>query len=178
MPPPRAVGEARVERAVQWLRGAERYAAFVGVVASRTRGDAAEVGRSSSAGTVLAGGADVGKLWGDAEGKATAVAIMREVIRAANADLEAHGAAPRLDEEALVEKLSAITDKMAEASYIPSTTNDFLAGRRMEVGAIFEEPVRRATAHGVDVPRLETLAGLLRVANDHIAAAGSWRDVT
>jgi len=47
--------------------------------------------------TVLAGGADVGKLWGDAEGKATAVAIMREVIRAANADLAAHGAAPRLD---------------------------------------------------------------------------------
>jgi len=54
-------------------------------------------------------------------------------------------------------------------NYVPSTTKDFREGRRMEVEAIFGEPLRRARAHGVATPRLEAMAALLRVANDRVA---------
>jgi len=125
-------------------------------------------------GCVAAGGCDVGALWRDADGKAAAVGLMREVCAAANADLAAHGAAPRVDEAAVVEALSAITDTMAGADYVPSTTKDFINKDRMEVGAIFEEPLRRALAHGVDVPRLQTLTALLRIVNDRQAPPGQF----
>ena len=58
---------------------------------------------------------------------------------------------------------------MAEVNYVPSTTKDFREGRRMEVEAIFGEPLRRALANGVATPRLEAMAALLRVANDRVA---------
>ena len=119
--------------------------------------------------TVLAAGADVGALWRDAAGREAAVAVMREVCRAANADLAARGSEASLDEEAVVARLSAVTDDMAEVNYVPSTTKDFREGRRMEVEAIFGEPLRRARAHGVATPRLEAMAALLRVANDRVA---------
>jgi 2-dehydropantoate 2-reductase len=108
-------------------------------------------------------------LWNDAAGRNAAVAVMREVCRAANADLAARGSAASLDEEAVVARLSAVTDDMAEVNYVPSTTKDFREGRRMEVEAIFGEPLRRALANGVATPRLEALAALLRVANDRVA---------
>ena len=60
--------------------------------------------------TVLAAGADVGVLWRDAAGRRAAVAVIREVCRAANADLAARGAEASLDEEAVVAKLSAVTE--------------------------------------------------------------------
>ena len=119
--------------------------------------------------TVLAAGADVGALWRDAAGRDAAVAVMREVCRAANADLAARGSAASLDEEAVVARLSAVTDDMAQVDYVPSTTKDFREGRRMEVEAIFGEPLRRALANGVATPRLEAMAALLRVANDRVA---------
>ena len=102
----------------------------------------------------------------DDGGKAAAIGLMREVIRAANADLAHAGAEPRLDEEATVDALCAITDKMAEQDYVPSTTCDFLSGNRMEVEAIFKEPLRRATKLGVDAPRLHMLAALLDIINE------------
>ena len=111
----------------------------------------------------------VGAVWRDAAAKDACVALMREVIRAANADLAFHGAAPRLDEAATVAALSEITDAMAAKDYVPSTTKDFLAGRRMEVEALFIEPLRRATALGVDAPGLATLAALLSLLNDRAA---------
>jgi len=120
--------------------------------------------------TVLASGADVGELWNDPQGRATAIEVMREVCRAANADLEARQKNVSLDEEAVVAKLSAITDDMARVSYVPSTTKDFRKGQRMEVEAIFGEPLRRARAHGVATPRLEAMAALLRVANNRTAS--------
>ena len=87
----------------------------------------------------------------------------REVIRAANADLAHAGAEPRLDEEATVDALCAITDKMAEQDYVPSTTCDFLSGNRMEVEAIFKEPLRRATR--------------LRHGDGHVGVQGQVRPV-
>jgi 2-dehydropantoate 2-reductase len=46
--------------------------------------------------------------------------------------------------------------------YRPSSLNDFLAGRELELEEIWGEPVRRAKAVGASVPRLEMLHALLR----------------
>jgi len=47
--------------------------------------------------------------------------------------------------------------------YKTSMHLDLLAGRALEVEAIFGEPVRAAMRAGVAVPRLQTLYGLLRM---------------
>ena len=49
---------------------------------------------------------------------------MREVCRAANADLAARGSAASLDEEAVVAKLSAVTDDMACLLYTSPSPRD------------------------------------------------------
>ena len=47
-------------------------------------------------------------------------------------------------------------------AYPPSSLVDFLAGREVEVDAIWGEPLRRAQAAGVAVPRLAALEAELR----------------
>lgn len=47
-------------------------------------------------------------------------------------------------------------------AYRPSSLVDFLAGRVLEVEAIWGEPLRRARTAGVDLPRLALLYALLR----------------
>jgi 2-dehydropantoate 2-reductase len=42
-------------------------------------------------------------------------------------------------------------------AYQPSSLIDFLAGREVEVEAIWGEPLRRARAIGIEMPRLESL---------------------
>ena len=42
-------------------------------------------------------------------------------------------------------------------AYQPSSLVDYLAGRDVEVEAIWGEPLRRAKAAGVEMPRLERL---------------------
>jgi 2-dehydropantoate 2-reductase len=46
--------------------------------------------------------------------------------------------------------------------YQPSSLVDFLAGRAVEIEAIWGEPLRRARAAGAKLPRLEKLYGRLR----------------
>jgi 2-dehydropantoate 2-reductase len=46
--------------------------------------------------------------------------------------------------------------------YKPSSLVDFLAGREVEVESIWGEPLRRARAIGVDMPRLASLYSRLR----------------
>lgn len=46
-------------------------------------------------------------------------------------------------------------------AYRPSTLVDYLAGRELEIEAIWGEPLRRAKKAGVSVPRLEDLHGRL-----------------
>ena len=46
--------------------------------------------------------------------------------------------------------------------YRPSSMIDFLAGREVETTAIWEEPLRRATAAGVPMPRLASLLAKIR----------------
>lgn len=47
-------------------------------------------------------------------------------------------------------------------SYKPLSLIDFIAGREVEVEAIWGEPVRRAAAHGVRLLEMEALYLLLR----------------
>jgi 2-dehydropantoate 2-reductase len=49
-------------------------------------------------------------------------------------------------------------------AYQPSSVVDFLAGREVEVEAIWGEPLRRAQAAGIAMPRLEALYDALREA--------------
>ena len=112
--------------------------------------------------TVAGGGVHVGNIWNEANTRDAAIGLMREVIAAANADLERAGKADRLDSDAVVQALSAITDNMAAANYVPSTTTDFINNRPMEIDAIFAEPLRRALSLAIDAPRLRLLTGLLQ----------------
>ena len=56
----------------------------------------------------------------------------------------------------------ALTRSMGE--YKPSSLVDYLAGRSVEVGAIWGEPLRLGIEAGLDLPKLETLYRLLRLA--------------
>ena len=47
-------------------------------------------------------------------------------------------------------------------AYRPSSLVDFLAGREVEVEAIWGEPLRRARGIGVEMPRLAALYARLR----------------
>uniref|UniRef100_A0A7S3NM38 2-dehydropantoate 2-reductase n=1 Tax=Aureoumbra lagunensis TaxID=44058 RepID=A0A7S3NM38_9STRA len=127
--------------------------------------------------TIVAGGVDVSQVWGKTNPddqhvqhsdasillRQSALGLMQEIVQLANADLKAQSKSAEffLNSDHLISILSAITDKMAQASYIPSTTQDFLSNRPMEINSIFAEPLARAQALHIPVPRLELLVGLL-----------------
>ncbi|MDA0351115.1 MAG: 2-dehydropantoate 2-reductase [Chloroflexi bacterium] len=111
--------------------------------------------------TVTCGGVTTDVVMGDRELRASAERLMRELCAAGNADLEVHGVAARLDADAVVESMMTRTDAMA--AYRPSTMIDFLEGREMEIDAIFEAPLRRASELGVPTPLLAMIAGQMLV---------------
>lgn len=119
---------------------------------------------------VTAGGITTDRIMGDADLRAAAEAVMREVVAAGNADLAAHGESGRLDSVADIEAMLTATDAMAV--YRPSTMIDFVEGRALEVEAIFGEPLRRARALGVPTPYLELLTALMRSLDPARAGAG------
>jgi 2-dehydropantoate 2-reductase len=63
-------------------------------------------------------------------------------------------------EESLVEKNIGRTREMD--AYRPSTMIDFIEGRELELGPIWEEPLRRAREAGVPTPALERLLQRIR----------------
>jgi 2-dehydropantoate 2-reductase len=65
-------------------------------------------------------------------------------------------------EEAFIQQQIDLTPPMGP--YKPSSLVDFLAGRVVEIEAIWGEPLRRAQAAGLTMPRLERLYGHLRKA--------------
>lgn len=111
--------------------------------------------------TVTGGGVTTDIVMGDPELRGSAEGLMRELCAAGNADLETHGVTDRLDADAVVESMMTRTDAMA--AYRPSTMIDFVEGREMEVDAIFEAPLRRASELGVATPLLTMIAGQMRV---------------
>jgi len=80
-------------------------------------------------------------------------ALMREVQAAA----AAHGVA--IPEEFVIDQVER-TRPMGP--YKPSTMLDYVAGKPLEVEPIWGEPLRRARAKGVPVPRLEALYARLK----------------
>jgi 2-dehydropantoate 2-reductase len=80
-------------------------------------------------------------------------ALMREIQRAA-------GAFGFVIPDAFLRAQFDVTPPMGP--YQPSSLVDFLAGREVEVEAIWGEPLRRAQAIGVEMPRLAALYARLR----------------
>jgi 2-dehydropantoate 2-reductase len=103
--------------------------------------------------SILAGEIDTAAILGeDALHRAT-LAVMEEVVEAANRcgyPLEASAVADQIRR----------TETMG--AYKPSTLLDFQAGQTLEIEAIWGEPLRRAQATGASVPRLQLIYALLK----------------
>ena len=112
---------------------------------------------------VAGGGITTDHIMSDAGLHDASKALMEEVISAGNADLAHHGESSGIDRDDLVESMFKKTSTMG--AYRPSTMIDFVKGRAMEIDAIFGEPLRRARALGVPVPRLGLLTALLKSLN-------------
>ncbi len=110
--------------------------------------------------TIAAGGVGTEQVVTDEALRSEARALMEEVVRLGNADLASQGQSARIDDDAVIARMFALTDTMGD--YRPSTLIDFLEGRSLEVEAIFGEPLRRAHALGEPAPRLKLMTAVLR----------------
>ena len=99
--------------------------------------------------SIAEGGITTDRICSDARLAGEVRALMAEVQRAAAA-----GFGFAISDEFLA-KQYGVTPPMGP--YQPSSLVDFLAGREVEVEAIWGEPLRRARAAGVRMPRLEDL---------------------
>ncbi|MFZ1219767.1 MAG: 2-dehydropantoate 2-reductase [Chthoniobacterales bacterium] len=103
--------------------------------------------------TITAGGIDTAAVLADDRLRGLTLALMAEVIAAANACGYA------LPAEAIAEQIKR-TEAMG--AYKPSTFIDFEAGRPLEIEPIWGEPLRRATAAGALTPRWQELYASLK----------------
>jgi 2-dehydropantoate 2-reductase len=103
--------------------------------------------------SILAGGIDTAAILADESLRRSVLAMMDEVITAANK------CGHRLESTAW-EKQIERTETMG--AYKPSTLLDFEAGKPLEIEAIWGEPLRRALAAGASAPRLEIIYSLLK----------------
>ena len=111
--------------------------------------------------SIAAGGIDVSRILADAGLFKLAMDLMGEII--AGAAALGHSLP-----DGLIKEQIAKTRTMGD--YKPSSMLDFMAGRAVEVEAIWGEPCRRALAAGADVPRLEMLYALLgRITRDKLS---------
>lgn len=102
---------------------------------------------------VAEGGVTTRELLADPEIENEIRKLMREVVAAARTQ------GIELD-ESLVEKNIERTRPMD--AYRPSTMIDYIEGRELELGPIWEEPLRRAKESGFEMPALETLLEKIR----------------
>jgi 2-dehydropantoate 2-reductase len=103
--------------------------------------------------SILGGGIDTAAIIGDEDLRQATLALMDEVIAAANKCGHA------LPSDAWREHMKR-TETMG--AYKPSTLLDWEAGRPLEIEAIWGEPVRRAVAAGGQMPRTEIIYALLK----------------
>jgi 2-dehydropantoate 2-reductase len=103
--------------------------------------------------SILAGGIDTAAIIGDKDLRQAALALMDEVITAAN---ECGHALPRDGWREHIER----SEKMGP--YKPSTLLDWEAGRPLEIEPIWGEPLRRAVAAGGQMPCTEMIYALLK----------------
>lgn len=112
---------------------------------------------------VAAGGITTDLIMDSVDLRDAALSLMEEVIASGNADLARHGENIHIDREPMIEIMFKKTSTMR--AYKPSTMIDFVENRRMEIEAIFGEPLRRAHSLKVPVPHLALLTALLRTLN-------------
>jgi 2-dehydropantoate 2-reductase len=98
--------------------------------------------------SVVAGGIDTAAILADENLRRLTLELMDEVIAIANQCGHTLPTAAALEQMKRTETMGA---------YKPSTLIDNLAGRRLEIEAIWGEPYRRARAAGVAAPQLENL---------------------
>jgi len=104
---------------------------------------------------IVEGGVDTAKLLGELGLEKDLRALMSEVILCAKA--YGHEINPKV-----IDQQIEITRPMG--AYKPSSMLDYVAGKPVEVEAIWGEPLKRAKARGVEVPLIEDLyARILRV---------------
>jgi 2-dehydropantoate 2-reductase len=102
---------------------------------------------------IARGGLTTDRLLADPELAAEARTLMDELAAAARAQ--------NLDiPEAFLQEMLDITPALG--AYQPSSLLDWLAGREVEVEAIWGEPMRRARAAGARTPRLDSLYASIR----------------
>jgi ketopantoate reductase len=102
--------------------------------------------------TITAGSLDTSAILANNALRQLALELMDETIAIANACGHPLPTAVALD-------LLKRTESMG--AYRPSSLIDYLAGRPLEIEAIWGEPLRRARAAGIEAPRLEELYGKL-----------------
>ncbi|MBA3833664.1 MAG: 2-dehydropantoate 2-reductase [Chthoniobacterales bacterium] len=98
--------------------------------------------------TIIAGGIDTAAILANDPLRLLALELMDETVAIANACGHALPTAVALDQLKRTETMGA---------YKPSTLMDYLAGRPLEIEAIWGEPLRRGLAAGVRTPQLEKL---------------------
>ncbi|HVI83346.1 MAG TPA: 2-dehydropantoate 2-reductase [Chthoniobacterales bacterium] len=103
--------------------------------------------------SILAGGVDTAAIVGDKNLRQITLALMDEVIVAANKCGHA------LPTDAWREHIKR-TETMS--GYKPSTLKDWEKGQPLEIEAIWGEPLRRAVAAGAQMPRTEMIYALLK----------------
>jgi 2-dehydropantoate 2-reductase len=109
----------------------------------------------------VAGGLDTAAMLANEDLRAQVLALMDEVIDAANKCGTPLPTAEALEQIKRTEKMGA---------YKPSTLIDFEAGRPLEVEAIWGEPLRVGTRAGASMPRLAALYEQLREINSRLQA--------
>ena len=101
----------------------------------------------------LAGGIDTRAILADKNLRQLALALMGEVIAAAN---KCGHALPSDAWRKHVERTEAM------GAYQPSTLLDWKSGKPLEIEAIWGEPLRRAISAGAQMPRTEVIYELLK----------------
>jgi 2-dehydropantoate 2-reductase len=116
--------------------------------------------------SITGGGIDTAAILADENLRALTLALMEEVIAAANKCGFPLPAETALEEMKRTESLGA---------YKPSTLIDYQAGRPLELEAIWGDPLQRAMRAGASMPRLEELYAELKALDlaqrDKMAAA-------
>ena len=102
--------------------------------------------------TVAIGGKPTDAVCSDPALRAVARGLMEEIRLAGNA-------LGYPIEPEYTDKLLGFTDKLGP--YMASSVHDWLAGRRLEVEAIFRKPLEAGTAAGIPMPHLATLTAIL-----------------
>ena len=103
--------------------------------------------------SILAGGIDTGAILADKDLRQATLALMNEVISAANK------CGHSLPSDAWRKHMER-TETMG--GYKPSTLLDWEGGKPLEIEAIWGEPLRRATTAGAQMPRTEMVYVLLK----------------